>query len=330
MNQSLSAIWSELELVARDHHVVAMGVSPLEERHADLFADWLARGHGGSMEYLKRHLAVRQSPQERYPWARSVIAIAVPYSSKRDGTVGTLAAHIARYAQGDDYHDVLDEILRALEARINAFDSSVKTWRYVDTGPLSDRSMAAQAGLGWIGKNGMLLNQEFGSYFFIGLLLTSLEHDGETSAVTDRCGSCTRCIEACPTDAILPDRTVDSNRCISHATIEQRGAISDEMKSRLGHNLFGCDICQEVCPWNRFAPEGHPRFDTREEYRATPISDLLRTDQSWFSNIFRKSAVKRAKRVGMMRNAIVMDESLEAEITESDEGVVDALRWRRG
>ena len=150
---TLQSVWSELELLAREHHVLAIGASPVEDLHASFFADWLERGQHGTMQYLQRHLAIRQSPQTRYPWARSVIAIAVPYSPRRPETSGTLAAHIARYAQGDDYHDVLDEILRAFEVRIQGIDSSVKTWRYVDTGPLSDRSMAEQAGLGWIGLN---------------------------------------------------------------------------------------------------------------------------------------------------------------------------------
>ena len=324
----LSEIWNEIEVVARANGVMSIGATTLDAAHVAPFAEWLARGHGATMSYLQRHLEIRRAPQLRYPWAQSIIAITVPYSPQRDGAKGSLSAHIARYAQGDDYHDVLDDMLRVIEARIAELAPETKTWRYVDTGPLSDRDAAARAGLGWIGKNGMLIDEGNGSYFFIGLLLTSLECDIEAQPATDRCGSCTRCLDACPTSAILSDRTLDSNRCISHATIEQRGALDDAMKASLGENLFGCDICQEVCPWNRFAPEGHPRFATRDEYRATPITDLLKQDQTWFSTMFRKSAVKRAKRSGMMRNAIIVADAIDAEISESDEGVQDALRWK--
>jgi epoxyqueuosine reductase len=193
---------------------------------------------------------------------------------------------------------VLERILRKLEEAL----PGVKTWRYVDTGPLSDRALAAQAGLGWIGKNGMLIHERDGSYFFIGTLLTALENDIESTLVTDRCGTCTRCLDACPTNAILPDRTLDSARCISYATIEHRGPLDAHVASHLEGNAFGCDICQEVCPWNRRAPEPHPSFVARDAYRATPITDLLRFEQSDFSTLFARSAVKRAKLAGMLRN----------------------------
>jgi epoxyqueuosine reductase len=205
---------------------------------------------------------------------------------------------VARYALGDDYHEVLDRILCKFEEAL----PGVKTWRYVDTGPLSDRAYAAQAGLGWIGKNGMLISDEIGSYFFIGTLLTALENDIDAQLVTDRCGTCTRCLDACPTNAILPDRTLDSAHCISYATIEHRGALDAHVATHLDGNAFGCDICQEVCPWNKRAPESHPALLARDEYRATPVTDLLRMQQADFSTLFRKSAIKRAKLAGMQRN----------------------------
>jgi epoxyqueuosine reductase len=180
----------------------------------------------------------------------------------------------------------------------------VKTWRYVDTGPLSDRSYAAQAGLGWIGRNGMLIHEQDGSYFFIGTLLTALENDLSAVTVADRCGSCMHCVEACPTNAILPDRTIDSGRCISYTTIEHRGSFEHDLP--LAGNAFGCDICQEVCPWNRAPLEPHPAFAPREEYRATPVTDLLRFSQAEFSTLFRRSAIKRAKLAGMQRNVAAL------------------------
>ncbi len=292
----LSEIWPDIERIARENGVLRLGASALDDEHAELFAQWIARGGHASMSYLAKNVAIRSEPHARFPWARSVVTILVPYSPQRpDAAPDALSHHIARYALGDDYHEVLDLILQELEAVIGPHG---KTWRYVDTGPLSDRAYAAQAGLGWIGKNGMLLNQDIGSYTFIGTLVTALENDIEPQAVADRCGTCTRCLDACPTNAILPDRTLDSALCISYATIEHRGPLEIET----GSNAFGCDICQEVCPWNRDAPPSHEAFTPRESYRATPVTDLLRYEQADFSALFTKSAVKRAKLAGMQRN----------------------------
>lgn len=299
MPTKLSEVWPAIERVARAEGVVHLGASGIEDAHASLFAQWIERGHHASMSYLGKNASIRSNPGERYPWARSVVVILVPYSPSRpEAPEGALSHHLARYALGDDYHDVLERILRKLEEAL----PGVKTWRYVDTGPLSDRAFGAQAGLGWIGKNGMLIHEQDGSYFFIGTLLTALENDLESTLVTDRCGTCTRCLDACPTDAILPDRTIDSARCISYATIEHRGPLDAHVATHLEGNAFGCDICQEVCPWNRRAPESHPSFLARDEYRATPVTDLLRFTQVDFSSLFTKSAVKRAKLAGMLRN----------------------------
>jgi epoxyqueuosine reductase len=299
MLTKLSEVWPEIERVARAEGVVHLGASDLEDVHASLFADWIGRGHHASMSYLAKNAVIRSSPGERYPWAKSVVSILVPYSSERpEAPDGALSHHVARYALGDDYHDVLERILMKIEAVL----PGVKTWRYVDTGPLSDRAYAAQAGLGWIGKNGMLIHEQDGSYLFIGTLVTALENDISSTLVTDRCGTCTRCLDACPTDAILPDRTLDSALCISYATIEHRGPLDAHMSTHLEGNAFGCDLCQEACPWNRRPPAPHPAFAPRDEYRATPVTDLLRFSQTDFSTLFRKSAIKRAKLAGMLRN----------------------------
>ncbi len=295
LTTKISDVWPALTRIAREEGVVSLGASDLADEHAALFASWIERGHHASMSYLAKNAAIRSHPNERFPWAKSVISILVPYSPTRpDAPDNALSEHIARYALGDDYHEVLERILRKFEEAL----PGVKTWRYVDTGPLSDRAYGAQAGLGWIGKNGMLISDEIGSYFFVGTLVTALENDLLSDLVTDRCGTCTRCLDACPTNAILPDRTLDSHRCISYATIEHRG----DLEIGVHGNAFGCDICQEVCPWNKRAPESHPAFIARDEYRATPITDLLRMQQEDFSTLFRKSAVKRAKLAGMRRN----------------------------
>ena len=310
MTRKLSEVWSDLERVARAEGVVHLGASDLEDAHAALFGEWIERGHHASMAYLAKNTAVRANPRERYPWARSVISILVPYAAERPhAPAGALSNHIARYALGDDYHDVLDRILRKLEEAL----PGVKTWRYVDTGPLSDRAYAAQAGLGWIGKNGMLIHEHDGSYFFIGTLLTALENDLEAATVADRCGTCTQCLDACPTNAILPDRTLDSAHCISYSTIEHRGPLTYKVHD----NAFGCDLCQEACPWNRAPLAPHPAFAPRESYRATPITDLLRYTQSDFSALFTKSAIKRAKLAGMQRNVTALTE-------EADRGILKA------
>jgi epoxyqueuosine reductase len=314
MPTKLSEVWPELERVAREAGVVHLGASGLSDEHAELFAEWISRGHHASMAYLAKNAAVRSAPSGRFPWARSVVSVLVPYSSERPcAPEGALSHHIARYALGDDYHDVLDRILRKFEEAL----PGVKTWRYVDTGPLSDRAYAAQAGLGWIGKNGMLIHESDGSYFFIGTLLTALENDISAATVADRCGTCTRCLDACPTNAILPDRTLDSSQCISYATIEHRGPLDQRVAGRLEHNAFGCDICQEACPWNRAPAEPHPAFAPRAEYRATPVTDLLRFTQADFSSLFRKSAIKRARLAGMQRNVAALTE-------EADRGILKA------
>ncbi|HVT45358.1 MAG TPA: tRNA epoxyqueuosine(34) reductase QueG [Thermoanaerobaculia bacterium] len=328
---TLASIWRDIETAAKERGVLRIGASGIDDEHVALFEEWLRRGGEASMAYLRKNLPTRLDPLHRFPWARSVVAITVPYSAHRPPAPATaLSSVVARYALGDDYHTVLDAILEGIEETILRLVPHAKTRRYVDTGPLSDRSYAAQAGLGWIGRNAMLIDPDHGSYFVIGLLLTSLPRGPEAEEITDRCGSCTACIDACPTGAILADRAVASDRCISHATIEQRGAIDDRMKNRLTGNLFGCDICQDVCPWNRAAPPAHPSLEPREIYRATPISDLLRMDQTDFSRMFRASAIKRARRAGLVRNALLLLEAATSPPPdlEQDEGVADAKRWR--
>jgi epoxyqueuosine reductase len=299
MITKLSEVWPAIEQVAKAHGALHVGAGGIEDEHASLFAEWVEAGHHAGMRYLEKNAAIRLDPKTRFPWAKSAVVILVPYTSERPPAPnGALSNHISRYALGDDYHDVLERMLEALEGML----PGVRTWRYVDTGPLSDRALAAQAGLGWIGRNAMLIHEEHGSYFFIGTLLTSLENDISAAVVTDRCGTCTRCLDACPTNAILPNRTVASELCISYGTIEHRGALPDGIAAHLEGNAFGCDICQEVCPWNRAPVEPHPAFLPRAEYGATPVTDLLRFEQADFSALFTRSAVKRAKLAGMKRN----------------------------
>src|SRR5258708_26140802 len=215
----LSEVWQTAQRVASAHGVLRIGASGLVDGHTALFDEWLAAGHHAGMQYLERHANIRRDPRNRFPWAKSVIVIIVPYSpSRADAPGGALSKHVAGYAQGDDYHHVLDRILRDLEAELVQVIPEIRTWRYVDTGPLSDRASAAQAGLGWIGKNGMLIDEEHGSYTFIGTLVAALENDITPGTAAGRCGTCTRCIDARPTPAIPPRRTPHSPRRSSYST----------------------------------------------------------------------------------------------------------------
>lgn len=337
----LSSIWSEIERAALEAGAVRVGACRLAEPFVRHFEDWLEGGFEAGMTYLRRNLAIRKDPSSRFPRGRSAIVVLVPYFSDRPlERSDNIAAHISRYAQGDDYHDVVDEMLRRVESIIASAAPDAWTRRYVDTGPLSDRSLAVQAGLGWIGRNGMLIDPELGSWQFIGVLLTSLECDVDAVEITDRCGDCNACVSACPTHAIRPDRLIDSNRCLSYLTIEHRGAFPPESEGfDFAGNVFGCDVCQEVCPWNDSPPPSHPAFETRGRYRNMPVQALLRMSQHDFSALFRKSAVKRAKRTGMIRNTLTVSNDIskgdiEAISAETDEGIQAALRridaFRRG
>lgn len=248
-----------------------VGFAPAEPpANAAAYETWLARGYHGEMGYMARDDAVRRrlDPQEALPGCRTLIVVSLLYGSEPAGPPlsgppasagggadgGRRLPVVARYALGRDYHDVFEERLDALAAAIADFAPDVRTKRYVDYGPVLERDHAQRAGLGWIGKNTMLLHPEFGSYFMLGELLTDLEIDPDPPFVHDRCGTCRRCIDACPTDAILDGRLVDARLCISYLTIELRGSIPEALRPAIGNRVFGCDICQEVCPWNSDAP----------------------------------------------------------------------------
>jgi len=290
--------------------------------HATQFLDWLDRGEGGEMNYLARNAEKRCDPQQVLPEAKTVIILALNYFQGEpvgaavaaavspanppkitaSTAAPTSAGRIARYAWGDDYHLVIEKKLAFLDDFLRRHGGSQKC--YVDTGPMLERDHAAAAGVGWHGKSTMLLNRRLGTWFFLAEILTTLEFAPDPPQ-KNYCGRCTRCIDACPTDAIRPDRTIISARCISYATIEHRGPLEIEV----GSNAFGCDICQEVCPWNRDPAPSHEAFTPRDEYRATPVTDLLRYEQADFSTLFRKNAVRRAKLAGMQRNVTACQEA---------------------
>ncbi|PYX71273.1 MAG: tRNA epoxyqueuosine(34) reductase QueG [Acidobacteria bacterium] len=325
------------------------GIAPAADSpELQSFPEWIAAGHAGEMKYMaardERGSLKRASLSRVAPWARSVIVCAInyntehPYSTElRDPNRGW----ISRYAWSrEDYHDAvlrrLEQVEAALHEAVEQSDPQLITRSYVDTGPIVERVFAKYAGVGWIGKNTCIINQKIGSWLFLGVILTSLELTPDVAA-PDRCGTCTRCIEACPTDAILAPYQLDANRCISYLTIEKRGSIPEELRADIGRHVFGCDICQDVCPWNRKAPATTaPEFAAREGLVNPALDWLAEMSAEEFRETFRGSPIRRTKRSGLRRNAVIaMGNSgnrhflplLEALIVDEDEAVADSAHW---
>jgi epoxyqueuosine reductase len=289
--------------------------------HVDVFERWLAAGRQGEMAYLEseRSRQRRADPRQILPECRSILVLAARYPTPSPLPPASLNfgrgggdAEVAAYAWGADYHDVLAERLRALVEFIEAqVGRPVPNRWYTDTGPILERELAQRAGLGWIGKNTCLINPQLGSYFLLAEILLGLELEPDQPFAADRCGSCTRCLEACPTACILPDRTLDARRCISYLTIELKGPIPSELRPQIGDWVFGCDVCQQVCPWNlRFAPSPQepPAIESLAARPGLPQPDLVEelalTPQA-FNRKFKGSPLKRAKRRGYLRNVAV-------------------------
>ncbi len=280
-------------------------LGPVES--APLFDDWLAAGRAGTMGYLERGAAKRRDTRLPMPGTTHAIVVALDYGGKEP------SGPVARYARGDDYHDVMEVRLRELHARLEQdAGRSIAGKPYVDTGPILERDLARRAGLGWFGKNTNLLNPGLGSFFFLGSLVLDLALVPDAPFEADRCGSCTRCIDACPTDAIVAPRQLDATRCISYLTIEHKGEIPMELREQIGELVYGCDICQDVCPWNvRFArPSNVPEFAARAAIAGkdavTLASDLLVMTQEEFGAPFKGSPMKRARLAGLQRNSSVV------------------------
>lgn len=281
-------------------------LGPVES--AEAFERWLEGGYAGEMHYLGRGAAKRRDTRRPVPGTRSAVVVGLDYGGRSE------SGPVARYARGEDYHELmvdrLVELHRAIERELGR---SVRGKAYVDTGPILERDLARRAGLGWFGKNTNLIHPRRGSFFFLGALLLDLNLRADPPFEADRCGSCTRCLDACPTGALVAPRELDATRCISYLTIELKGAIPEPLRGGIGDLLYGCDICQEVCPWNvRFArelPDGSPYAaraalggkDARQLAR-----DLLGMSQPEFSAAFRGSPMKRAKLRGLKRNAAVV------------------------
>jgi epoxyqueuosine reductase len=307
---SPSALTNQVKAEARRLGFDLVGVtSPDPPLHLDVYRRWLEAGFHGEMGYLatQRALRRRSNPAEILPDCRSILVAGenyLPSESHVDGDV-----RVAAYAKGEDYHDVLVRRLEALTAFIEAqVGGAVSNRIYTDTGPSLERELAQAAGLGWIGRNTCLINPRAGSYFFLAEVFLGIELARDPPFMADRCGTCTRCIEACPTGCIRGDRTLDATRCISYLTIELKAGIPKDQRSSIGGWLLGCDVCQEVCPWNRrFArPTQDPAFQAREGLDSPQLGSLLSLQAGDFARIFRRSPLRRAKRHGLQRNALVV------------------------
>jgi epoxyqueuosine reductase len=310
------------------------GVAPVEGLdELSHFPEWLARGYAGEMKYLQDNR--RADPREVLEGAQSLIVVALNYNSRHPYSTNALAIRengqaqgwISRYAWGDDYHEVIKPKLEALIAQMkNQFPEPFEARAYVDTGPIIERVAAKYAGLGWLAKNTCLINQQLGSWLFLGVIITTLSLEptlaAQAAASPDLCGTCTRCLDACPTQAFPAPYVLDARRCISYLTIELRGQIPEALRPGMGSAVFGCDICQDVCPWNRKSPitaqiEFQPRplqSQPSQPAQAEPSANsLLAPELEWlaaltqdeFSALFRKSAIKRTKWQGLVRNACI-------------------------
>lgn len=312
---------SELKAWALAAGFDGAGVASLEPvGRGEVFRRWLARGDHAGMDWLTRRVELREEPARVLPGARSALAVALRYAplvgdeaaapaaakgAPPPPAAGDLWPRVARYARGRDYHNLMGKRLRRLARRIRAAYPGCDTRSYVDTGPVLERELAARAGLGVQGKNTCLLNRE-GSYFLLGEIFLTLDLAPD-APLADLCGRCTRCLDACPTGALPEPYRLDANRCISYWTIEHRGAIPEAMRPALGDWAFGCDICQEVCPWNLRpqAPADHPDLRLPPERAALDLVGLLALDEEGYRQRFAGSAMQRARRQGLRRNAAV-------------------------
>jgi epoxyqueuosine reductase len=307
----------------------------------DRLSEWLQRGFAGAMGYMVRHAAARRDPASILPNVRSVVMVGMNYNDQepevRSQEPESKRGRVARYARGLDYHDVLKGRLKQLLEWVQGEVPDCRGRGVVDTAPLLERDFARRAGLGWFGKNTMLINKRLGSYFFLGALLLDIELRADSIHETSHCGTCTACLDACPTGAFAAAGELDSRKCISYLTIELRRPIPAELRSEMGDWLFGCDVCQEVCPWNRKAPSARePAWEARPDLQALDPAELLDLSEEAFRQRFRGTALMRPGRSGLLRNAaIVLGNSgaesalpaLRRALADPDPVIREAAQW---
>jgi len=303
MNLKIKSISKAIKTEALRLGFSSCGIAKAEflEEEAPRLEQWLKNGFHGKMHYMENHFDKRLDPTRLVPGARSVISLQYNYLPQEMQPTETYK--ISKYAYGEDYHHVIKaklfEILNFIQENIGEVDARV----FTDSAPVLERVWAKKSGLGWIGKHSLLITKQKGSYYFLAEIILGLELDYDHEFKTDHCGSCTKCIDACPTDAILPNNTIDGSKCISYLTIELRDEIPNTFKGKMDNWIFGCDICQDVCPWNRFSlPHKEPKFDPHPDLLQMTKNDWEEITDEVFKKIFKKSAVKRTKYVGLRRN----------------------------
>lgn len=298
---------AEVKRLARElgfHKVGVARARPLDAEKQRL-EEWLRRGYQAGMAWMERDVERRTNPAQLLPGARSIVVVGLNYYTPHEHGEDASIGKISRYAWGDDYHDVLTEKLRALLARVQALVPEAKGKVCVDAQPAMDKAWAVRAGLGWIGKHSNLITRDYGSWLFLGELLLDVELEPDSLREEDHCGTCTLCLDSCPTGAITEAYVVDSSRCISYATIELREAeLPEHVAANLNGWLYGCDICQDVCPWNRFEqPTDESRFEPRPGAVNPDLAEIVSLTHEQYVARFRRSPVKRAKLSGLQRNA---------------------------
>ena len=281
------------------------------EQEAPRLEDWLNKNRNGEMHYMENHFDKRLDPTLLVPGAKSVVSLLLNYYPEE--TQREDSYKISKYAYGTDYHFVIKDKLKGFLEAIRAQIGEVDGRAFVDSAPVLDKAWAAKSGLGWVGKNSNLLTKQVGSFFFIAELIIDLELEYDTP-VTDHCGSCTACIDACPTQAIVDPYVVDGSKCISYFTIELKNEIPDYAKGKMDDWMFGCDVCQDVCPWNRFSrPHKEPLFNPKPELLQYSKKEWKELTQEVFSEIFKKSPVKRTKFSGLKRNIDFLEGTKDSE-----------------
>ncbi|MFN5943310.1 MAG: tRNA epoxyqueuosine(34) reductase QueG [Bacteroidota bacterium] len=282
------------------------------EEDAIRLESFLKNNYHGKMSYLENHFDLRVDPRKLVPNAKSVITLLLNYYPNENQDINS--PKIAKYAWGMDYHDVIKEKLKALFAYINQHIGQIDGRGFVDSAPVLERTWANKSGLGWIGKNGNLINKQAGSFFFIATIICDLELEPDPTFKTDHCGTCTRCIDACPTDAIIDNKKIDASKCISYLTIELKDQlIPDAFEGKMDNWLFGCDICQDVCPWNRFSkPHTEQAFTAHKEILNLSSQEWEALEESTFNTLFKHSPLKRSKWKGLQRNIQFINKTKDA------------------
>lgn len=333
MEMLQTTVEQKIKAYAEELGFEACGIAPatVSARH-EYVTQWLADGKAGEMVWLAKNAVKRLNPQEVLPGAKSMIVVALNYYSEEERRQ---PGRIARYARGGDYHKLMEPRLKQLSSFVQTNAGGEVKW-YSDTGPVLEREVAARAGVGWQGKSTMLISKKLGTWFFLGEVLATASLQGDTS-LRDHCGSCTRCIRSCPTQAITAPYQLDARRCIAYLTIEHRGAIPQEFREAIGDRIFGCDECLDACPWNRFAQT------TREEklkpdpsFSLFTLQELLQLTEEEFKHHFQHSPIKRLKLRGLIRNVCVALGNvgnfqdialLNQKISEKDELISEHANW---